>query len=590
MGRVSSVSVRSISVQQELVVEVHPPLGWGAAMKRWPGVRVRKARLALPPVGVLSLGVKMAPVRVRSFRFPVAGVPWWLPSRDSTARTTPGSEVSKRQSVPEVRSSRAPKRTRPAVPPGAVKVEDRLFYALLPSLQETLAARRLRLPQQPFSYQWEGIAFLFSQSGAILADEMGLGKTMQTITAVRLLLHTGGVRRVLIVCPKPLVNNWHREFRYWAPEVPVVVVRGNQAQRRWWWFRAGPVFLVNYELLQRDAAVVTQELPPFDLVVLDEAQRIKNRHGRTSQVVRAIRRRRSWALTGTPVENSPADLVGIFEFLQPGLLHESLPPRRLGHLAAPYILRRTKEQVLQDLPPKLFRNVELALGPEQRHTYHLAQRRGLLRLHELGEAVTIQHVFELVTRLKQICNFDPATGESTKLEQLQADLEEVVSSGHKALVFSQWVETLRRLAGELKPWGVLEYHGRIPPSKREKIIERFRHDPKARVLLISYGAGGVGLNLQFCRYVFLFDRWWNPAIEDQAVNRAHRIGSTGPVIVTRYITLDTIEERIEEILNHKRRLFRTVVEQGPRRLGLSAQELFGLFELPCPEKLRGQAA
>ncbi len=566
---------------------------WGcnAALRRGVPVRTRRGRLLLQAPGVLSVKLGRVPVRLRRFRFPVAGTPWWLKETAAGASaqaSSPGADPAEEESRPR-RNASPKKPVRCTAPPEVVKLQDRLFYALQPSLDRLLGARRLALPHRPFPYQWEGIAFLYSRSSAILADEMGLGKTMQAVTAIRLLLHSGQAARVLLVCPKPLVTNWQREFRHWAPEVPLVVVQGNQALRRWWWFRAGPVFLANYELVQRDAELLAGELAPFDLVVLDEAQRIKNRSGRTSRVVRAIPRRRSWALTGTPVENSTADLVGIFEFLQPGRLHESLPPARLGKLAAPYVLRRTKDQVLQDLPPKLFRDVELELDPEQRESYRLAQKKGLLRLHELGQAVTIQHVFELVTRLKQICNFDPATGSSSKLEQLQADLEEVAASGQKALVFSQWVDTLRHLHRHLRPFGPLEYHGRIPPRRRDEVIARFRRDRRSHVLLISYGAGGVGLNLQFCRYVFLFDRWWNPAVEDQAINRAHRIGSAGPVTVTRYVTLDTIEERIEEILNEKRRLFRTIFAQGQQKLGLSAEELFGLFSLPCPEHLRRRA-
>ena len=178
-----------------------------------------------------------------------------------------------------------------------------------------------------------------------------------------------------------------------------------------------------------------------------------------------------------------------------------------------------------------------------------------MRLTALGQAATIQHVFELVLRLKQICNFDPATGAERKLERLEADLEEIADSGRKAIVFSQWVGTLERLAGELGRFGPLEYHGKIPSGRRDAVIQRFREDRSKHVLLMSYGAGGVGLNLQFVNYVFLFDRWWNPAVEDQAINRAHRIGVDGPVNVTRFLTLETIEERIDRVLQEKRELF-----------------------------------
>ena len=322
----------------------------------------------------------------------------------------------------------------------------------------------------------------------------------------------------------------------------------------------------------------------FDLVVLDESQRIKNLAGTTSEVVRSIARRRSWALTGTPVENSADDLVGIFEFLAPGFLSPKMKPRRLGRMVSDHVLRRTKEQVLSDLPPKLFRDAELELTPPQRAAYELAENEGIVRLTSLGGDLTIQHVFELVLRLKQICNFDPASGASSKLERLEADLEEIAGSGRKAIVFSQWVQTIERLLGPLARFGPLGYHGRIPARRRDAVIRRFRDDPTAHVLLMSYGAGGVGLNLQFAGYVFLFDRWWNPAVEDQAINRAHRIGVAGPVTVSRFLVLDSIEERIDRILQEKRDLFEAIFAGAdrPGKLGLTQQEVFGLFQLKCP--------
>jgi SNF2 family DNA or RNA helicase len=365
----------------------------------------------------------------------------------------------------------------------------------------------------------------------------------------------------------------------------VTAIEGDQARRRWQWQLAdAPVKLANYELLHRDRQWLADEQLDFDLVILDEAQRVKNRASSTSQAVRAIPRRRSWALTGTPVENSPEDLVGIFEFLAPGHLSSEMKPRRLGQAAAPYILRRTKDKVLKDLPPKLYRDADLELSPEQRASYQLAEDDGVLRLTELSDAITIQHVFELVLRLKQICNFDPATGASSKCERLEADLEEVVASGRKAIIFSQWVGTLNTLAQRFERFRPLAYHGQIPPSRRDAVIEQFRGDPERNALLISYGAGGVGLNLQFAEYVFLFDRWWNPAVEDQAINRAHRIGAAGPVTVTRFLAVDTIEQRIDQVLREKREIFDTIFSdiEPHSNLGLTQQEIFGLFKLRCP--------
>jgi SNF2 family DNA or RNA helicase len=317
---------------------------------------------------------------------------------------------------------------------------------------------------------------------------------------------------------------------------------------------------------------------------LDEAQRIKNRSSASHQVVCSISRTRSWALTGTPVENTPDDLVGIFEFLVPGYLSPGQTPRRLRDATRDYIIRRTKDQVLTDLPPKLYRDALIELSGDQQWSYARAEKDGVVHLTNLGEAITIQHVFELVLRLKQICNFDPESGRSSKLDRLEADLEEVAASGKKAIVFSQWVSTLVELKQRLARFHPVEYHGRVPGRQRESVIDRLRQSDDTSVILMSYGAGSVGLNLQFCEYVFLFDRWWNPAVEDQAINRAHRIGAAGPVTVTRFVTLDTIEERIDQILARKRELFESLLAGTDRPSGaaLSQAEIFGLFDLQTP--------
>lgn len=477
------------------------------------------------------------------------------------------------------------RRTRIAPPKDLIKLEDRLYFVLQPPLETMLSSAQLSFPFQPFPYQLEGIAFLFPREIAILADEMGLGKTMQAITTVRMLLLAGQLRSVLLICPKPLVTNWVREFRLWAPEIPVVVVEGDQAKRQWMWQKgAAPVRIANYELMMRDRDAIDNPDQHFDLVILDEAQRIKNRNGTTAEIVRSIPRTRSWALTGTPIENSVEDLVNIFEFLSPGYLRTDMHLKSISQATRDHILRRTKDKVLTEMPPKMFRDAELDLTPAQQDSYRIAEEEGVVQLNRLGESITIQHVFELVLRLKQICNFDPASGASCKMERLEADMEEIAASGQKAIVFSQWVETLDTLREQLKRFGPLEYHGRIPSSKRDGVIQQFKTDSSKHVILMSYGAGSVGLNLQFCHYVFLFDRWWNPAVEDQAINRAHRIGVSAPVTVTRMMASGTIEQRIHEVLEEKRGLFNQLFAEAgtPRTVGLSQQEIFGLFHLKVP--------
>ena len=518
---------------------------------------------------VVSIPIARPSVRTRSFRFAESDV------------AQPPSAVQNNFRQPRATVPQAG-RTRIRPPGDIIKLSDRLEYLLQPSLESLLDESLLAFPLRPFPFQFEGIAFLYPRQAAILADEMGLGKTMQAITAIRLLLRRNEVKSVLLVCPKPLVTNWQREFELWAPEVSVIAIEGNQAKRNWQWRLPDvPVRIANYELLLRDLGDADLH---FDLVVLDESQRIKNRASSTNQLVRSIPRRRSWALTGTPVENSAEDLLGIFEFLAPGFLSPEMKPRSIGRSIGDHVLRRTKEQVLADLPAKLVHDAPLDLTPQQRESYRLAEDKGVLRLTELGKSAAIQHVFELVLRLKQICNFDSATGASSKFERLEADLEEIAESGRKAIVFSQWVSTLRILSRRLERFGPMEYHGQVPSARRDSVINQFREDPSRHVMFISYGAGGVGLNLQFVNYVFLFDRWWNPAVEDQAINRAHRIGVHGPVNVTRFLMVDTIEERIDAILQEKRELFDAIFSgtEGRRKLGLTQEELFGLFQIKCP--------
>ena len=483
--------------------------------------------------------------------------------------------------------------TRIRPPSDLIKLEDRLRLLLQPPLESLLAACSLRFAFTPFNFQLDGIAFLYPRHRAVLADEMGLGKTMQAITAIRLLVHHGQLRRVLLVCPKPLVTNWQREFAQWAPELPVGAIEGGPARRQWQWRSSGDVVTIaNYESVVRDRDDVCHADNHYDLVVMDESQRIKNANSTTNEVARSIPRARSWAITGTPIENSVDDLRGIFEFVAPGQLEPKMKPRAVGKAVSDYVLRRTKDQVLTDLPPKMWRDADVHLTPEQAEAYRLAEDEGIVHLREMKRELTIRHVFELVLRLKQICNFDPSTGASSKYERLEADLEECAASGRKAIVFSQWVETLTELRTRLARFGPAEYHGRIPSKQRDGVITKFRDDPNCNVILMSYGAGGVGLNLQFASYVFLFDRWWNPAVEDQAINRAHRIGAKRSVTITRFLTLDTIEQRIHEILQHKRELFDAVFSddiEAPSS-GLSRDEIFSLFNLEGGGGAKLQAA
>jgi SNF2 family DNA or RNA helicase len=564
--------------------------GWQAALMRHPKISIQQSlKLCTPTVQVTSESLAAPKLQVTSFRFTpqISSLPMIAKPARSNHQHASNNKIDINQTV----SPPSTKTTRIKPPKDVVTLKDRLFFLLQPPLETFLNTDELTLKFKPFPYQLDGISFLYPRHAAVLADEMGLGKTMQAVTSIRLLLHHGEAKSILLICPKPLVTNWKREFDLWAPELPILTIEGDTAKRHWQWSQPAPVKLANYEVVLRDQESLIDSTRPYDLVVLDEAQRIKNRSSSTSKVIGSIPRTRSWALTGTPVENSHEDLVGIFDFLAKGLIHSAMRPKQMAREVADYILRRTKDGVLDDMPPKLVRDECIELSDAQRSAYERAENDGVIKLNQLDDQITIQHVFELVLRLKQICNFDPATGESSKLDRLQAELAEVAASKQKAIIFSQWVDTIDQIKPHLAEFHPLEYHGRIPSKKRDQILTQFKEDEKSRVILMSYGAGSVGLNLQFCRYVFLFDRWWNPAVEDQAINRAHRLGSTGSVTVTRYTSASTIEERIHLILEEKRELFESLINenQAPKR-ALSHDEIFGLFQLKNHGRKQRRAA
>jgi SNF2 family DNA or RNA helicase len=563
------------------------------ALTRPVDVSLREVQLLPRAPWTRTLGKMTSEVVTHGWRFPMPLEPEGGGQYGEPAQPAPSAQAAEAGGASPVRRPRT--HLRP--PSDLVMFKDRLLYLLQPALEDLFVGKQVQLPFQPYPYQVKGVAFLMPRHSALLADEMGLGKTAQILIALRLLLHGGLIRRALIVCPKPLVVNWTRELRTWAEDVPFEVIGGDTQMRRAQWFASNcPVKLVNYELLTRDADLFAEggdKKLHFDVVVLDEAQRIKNREAKTAQVVRGISRDRSWAMTGTPIENRVEDLINIFAFVDADRIPPDTPPRLLPELTRDCILRRVKEDVATDMPPKVIRDVYIELTPAQRLSYERAEKDGVVQLDALGETITVNHVFELVMRLKQICNFDPATRESAKMEQLQADLAEVAECGRKAIVFSQWVEPLELLAQNLRSVGPLLFHGKVPQRERTGILDRFKSDPSKHVLLMSYGTGSVGLNLQFTNYVFLFDRWWNPAIEDQAINRAHRLGQKNTVFVSRFIAQETIEGRIADILEKKRQLFHDMLGQGSSspawededsKGGLSEEEIFGLFAVKARPK------
>jgi SNF2 family DNA or RNA helicase len=418
----------------------------------------------------------------------------------------------------------------------------------------------VNLPNPLRSYQWEGVRFLLDRHSALLADQMGLGKTVQVSVALSLLFRSSFMRRALIVVPASLRLNWEREVVRWAPELSVRRLQGDTQERYYNYLLPINVLIASYEQIRTDAFILSNEVQ-FEVLVLDEAQRIKNADSDTALACRILGRHRSWALTGTPIENKVSDLLSLLRFISPADSISALNRTELLRYLKPFYLRRRKEEVLPELPPILIQDVLLELTDAQKEAYEAAWMNRLGSLSEGSTSASQVQLFALITKLKQLCNFDPESGESVKLEALRLIIDELYSPEDKLIVFSQYVQTLNwiytRISGQVK---CEVFHGGLSERERDVMLTRFREEAGPRVLLMSLKAAGTGLNLQEATTVVLFDRWWNPAVEAQAIHRAHRFGRDMVLQVFRYLVKDTIEERIDQVLASKEQLFQDYIE------------------------------
>lgn len=470
--------------------------------------------------------------------------------------------------------------------PGGIFVSK--WDALWPLLQPPLNfafPESLDFPSDLRPYQIDGVRFLADSESALLGDDMGTGKTVQATVALRILFQKGKVSRALVVCPLAVLSSWESHLLNWGRVLKCVTIRGNKSERKLQWQTPGHVYVATYDIVREDAAslMADGEPPEFDLVVADEVQKIKNSATATSKAMRSLIASRRWGLSATPFENRPEELVSVFGFIKPGLLiRDRENPDSIRRKIAPFFLRRTKDVLKGELPEKVHDVVWLELGPTQRRVYDLAEQQGVIELEKQGEKVTVSHVLALLQKLKQLCNFEPKTGESVKLENLKERLEEVAEQGSKALVFSQFKDFgVNRIRSGLGLKGVLEYTGDLGFSERERVLKNFDNDPACKLLLCTQAAAGLGLNLVAANYVFHFDHWWNPARTAQAEDRVHRIGQKKAVFVYHFWVKKTVEERIYNILQRKRAQFEEII--GPMSnaegTGLSEDELFEVFGL-----------
>ena len=463
-----------------------------------------------------------------------------------------------------------------------VREELRRFHSVEPAAQPAGFVGQLR------DYQSEGLGWMhFLQRfsfGGCLADDMGVGKTAQVLALLesRRELRAAGepVGPSLVVVPKSLVFNWKEEAARFTPQLRVLDHTG--LERNGNDFGAYDLVLTTYGTLRRDAWRFKDA--EFDYVVLDEAQVVKTAETESSKAARLLRGRHRLAVSGTPMENHLGELWTLFEFLNPGMLGaanafkvvggsmrnpDEETRRLLGHALRPFFLRRTKEQVARELPSKTEQTVYCELEPEQRKLYdELRQhyRDSLLRrIETAGLAKSKIQVLEALLRLRQaachpgLLDSKRSSDSSAKLDVLLEQLREVLDEGHKALVFSQFTSLLKILRARLNRDGVLYEYLDGATLDRQTRVERFQNDKDCRLFLVSMKAGGLGLNLTAAEYVFILDPWWNPAVEAQAVDRAHRIGQTRPIFTYRLIARDTVEEKVLELQKTKRDLAAAII-------------------------------
>jgi len=391
---------------------------------------------------------------------------------------------------------------------------------------------------------------------------MGLGKTVQVAVALSLLLPKSKYGRALVVVPASLRINWEKEIDKWAPKLSVRRLQGDAQERSANYRLPINVLIASYEQIREDALSLSN-MVRFDVVVLDEAQKIKNLHSATSLAVRILQRDRSWAMTGTPIENSVNDLFAIFRFVKLGLLNQAMNRLEMHRTMKPHFMRRRKKNVLKEIPPIILQDIPIELSPQQKKAYMNIWNNRYVLITKGRDRIVSADIFSVITKLKQICNYDIESGESSKIEALRLIIDNLSGKEDKLIVFSQYVETLKQISKNLQ--GKIRheiYHGGLSEDARNMMITRFQKEEGPRVLLMSLKAGGIGLNLQEASSIVLFDRWWNPAVEEQAINRAHRFGRTTILHVFRFTVVDSIEERIISILDEKKALFEQYVNKA----------------------------
>ncbi len=434
-------------------------------------------------------------------------------------------------------------------------------------------------------YSWLWFLYKYGLNG-VLADDMGLGKTLQTLTLLQKAKEKDNKAPSLVICPTSVVFNWEKEIEKFAPNLKFMTLSGAERKKKFNDIEKYDVIITSYALIRRDIDELKKI--KFRYVILDESQNIKNATSQTSKACKTLDSYHRLALSGTPIENKLEELWSVFDFLMPGFLfdanefnHRFVNPivenedtevqKRLKSQIYPFILRRMKRDVAKDLPDKIEAVAYCELTPEQKDLYLQVLDSTKEELFKSIETVGLEKsrmsIFSALLRLRQICchprlyDKDGQLGinDSGKFEQLQNMLEEIIAEKHRILLFSQFVGMLDIIKAWLEKKGIKHEYLSGKTKDRQAVVERFNNDPTIPIFLVSLKAGGTGLNLTGADYVIHYDPWWNPAVEDQATDRAYRIGQTKKVFVYRLITKNTVEEKIQALKSKKRSLVDSVI-------------------------------
>ncbi len=425
-------------------------------------------------------------------------------------------------------------------------------------------------------YQRAGIGFIYNRCcygvGALLADDMGLGKTVQVLAALEALKQQSEWRRALVVCPASVMTVWQEEAAKFCPELQVELLWGRQEQRQDVLTSAGDVLVCTYAVARNDVEFLSQM--EWSIVVLDEAQQIKNPDAQVTRAIKSLPAQHRIALTGTPLENRLEDLWSIVDFLNPGYFgtlkdfravygKSSWRRERLPRRLRPLMLRRTKDEVAPELPPRIEETISMPLDEAQARLY--AEQLALARERVAGKGT--MEILAALLRLRQVCCHplllnEKAEEGSAKFDSFFEMLAEILHEGHSVLVFSQFTSMLEIIARELdeRDWHYFTLTGETPTRDRQYLVRKFNESKHPSVFLLSLRAAGTGLTLSKADYVFIYDPWWNPAVENQAIDRTHRIGQDKPVMAYRLITAGTVEEKVAHLQEEKRQLFAETID------------------------------